>query len=186
MCFLAVCHWKDHPPSREKLNIPFGSDVVHFKASLDIHAVPHIKALTPGPLLPQWDGASPSPCALYVAFTHRTLASKDCCFSFLYINQLCISYFTFPWCLPKTMQHLRFPNLHPVFLCTGILQLVLRMTHKNNSVCIFFNIPVKPKQLTSEVFYILVMLSYQACGNFRSTFWKQEEIRKGQDLGKGS
>ena len=85
MCFLAVCHWKDHPPSREKLNIPFGSDVVHFKASLDIYAVPH-KALTPGPLLPQWDGASPSPCALYVAFTHRTLASKDCCFSFLYIN----------------------------------------------------------------------------------------------------
>ena len=32
-CFLAKCHGKDSPQPREKSNIPFGGDIVHFKST---------------------------------------------------------------------------------------------------------------------------------------------------------
>lgn len=125
----------------------------------------------------------PSPLGSTRGIPPQNISVKRLLF-FLLLLQLALYFlFRFPLCLPKTMQHLRFPNLHPVFLCTGILQHVSRTTRKNNFACIFF-IPVKPEQLNSEVFYILVMLSSQACGNVGSTLWIREEVRKGRDPGK--
>lgn len=85
-CFLAECHWKDSPQPREKIKYSFWWWHCSLSSTTGPPRSPHIRALTPGALLPQWDGASPPPYAAHGAFIHRTLASKDCCFSFFYIN----------------------------------------------------------------------------------------------------
>lgn len=55
-------YWKDNPQPEQKSYPPFGGAIVHFKAPLDLHAAPHIRAPTLGPSLPQWDGLVPAPC----------------------------------------------------------------------------------------------------------------------------
>ena len=95
-----------------------------------------------------------------------------------------ISHFTFPLCLPQTMKDLRFPNLYPVSFYTGVPQRALSGTCKHP--CMRFLMPVKPRPLSSEIFYIPLMLSSQVCWGFSSAFQKLEEVRKGQDLGRGN